>query len=491
MEEQALQINPELARRCLQSAHLYIETNRFIEALRLLDEVIEGYQPQNVEAHLEAARIYARHKKPQSILKVIHRLHGFSPKTPESLVLTARAHFQLSQYADCEEVLKEIFILRRDFPEAVALEAELCLYTGKFEEAMEKFESLSQRYPKNYNYLTLLALSHYAGKRYHRTITLCTTIMQAGVNDPKVTRLYEMAKKKKRVEALGKLRKVKPLKWVFAQLFDPFLEKEMRVESEHQTTHEDLVQETLVDHRTGLLNDRAAVQQIPALAAKRKNHFYLSMADIDFFKSFNDVHYNHQVGNAVLKALAKAGQEIFTKARIWRYGGEEIVWVLDGTETEAVQKADEFRKVCQEKVVEEANRIIEKEDIRHFSEGPDHKKDDLFIIHYPVTISQAIVEWGEDGTNLEAILTAADNGLYAAKDNGRNTVVFRGFPRSIGLKPVKYTPQMLSVLHEYAARKGSADWWQFETANPGTAREQALEYARNTLKDEEVTKKKA
>ena len=220
--------------------------------------------------------------------------------------------------------------------------------------------------------------------------------MQAGVSDSKVNRLYELAKKKKRHEALGKLKKVKPLKWLFAQIFDPFLEKEMRAESESQTTQEDLVQETLVDHRTGLLNDRAAVQQIPALAARRKNHFYVAMADIDFFKSFNDVHYNHQVGNAVLKALATAGQQIFTKNRIWRYGGEEIVWVIDGTEAEVVEKAEEFRRYCEERVVGEANEIIKKEDIRHFTDGIDHKKNDLFIIHYPVTIFQA--SWNGERT---------------------------------------------------------------------------------------------
>lgn len=486
MEEQVLQVNPELAKRNLQSAHLYIEANRHREALRLLDEVIEGHQPHNVEAHLEAARIYAKLRKPHSILKVLHRLHGFSPKTPESLVLVARAEFQLEQYVQCGESLKEIYALKRDFLEAVVLEAELCLYTGKLELAIEKFESLSLRYPKNYNYLTLLALSHYASKKYHRTITLCTTLIQAGVSDPKVLRLYEMAKRKKRHEALGKLRKVKPLKWIFAQLFDPFLEKEMRADSEHQTTHEELVQGTLVDHRTGLLNDRAAVQQIPALAAKRKQHFYLAMADIDFFKSFNDVHYNHQVGNAVLKALAKAGQQIFTKSRIWRYGGEEIVWVIDGTEEEAAQKAEEFRKVCEERVVDEANQIIEKEDIRHFADGLDHKKDELFSIHYSVTISQAVVEWGTDGTNLESVLTAADNGLYAAKANGRNTVVFRGAIRSFGKKPVKYTPQLLEILHGYASSKGIVDWWAFEKTNPGKATEEGLEFARNTLQDKEV-----
>ncbi len=296
-------------------------------------------------------------------------------------------------------------------------------------------------------------------------------------------------RKKRRAEALGKLKKVKPLKWLFAQIFDPFLEKEMRAESVNQTAQEDLVLETFVDHRTGLLNDRAAIQQIPALAVRRKNRFFLTMADIDFFKSFNDVHYNHQVGNAVLKALAKAGQRIFSKGRIWRYGGEEIVWVLDGTEEEAVKEAEEFRKYCEQKVGEEANEIIQKEDIRHFTDGSDHKKDDVFTIHYPVTISQAIVEWGEDGTNLETILTAADHGLYAAKENGRNTVVFRGEPRCVGLKPVKYTPQILEFLHKEAVKKGSPNWWVYREGLNEKAREAALEYARNTLGDKEAARK--
>lgn len=325
---------------------------------------------------------------------------------------------------------------------------------------------------------------------YHRTITICTTIIKAGFADPKVNKLYEMAKTKKRREALGKLKKVKPLKWIFAHLFDPFLESEMRAESQSQTTQENLVLETLVDHRTGLLNDRALVQQVPALATRRKHQFYLAMADIDFFKSFNDVHDNHQVGNAVLKALAKAGQHLFTKSRIWRYGGEEMVWVFDGTEEEVIGKAEQFRKYCEEKVVGEANEIIKKEDIKAFTDGFDHKKGDVFYIHYPVTISQAIVQWVEDGTNLESIITAADNGLYAAKDNGRNTVVFRGVPRNVGLKPVKYTPEMLEILHQYSLKKGSTDWWSYREKTSEKAREEALEFARNTLGDKEVRGKK-
>jgi len=213
------------------------------------------------------------------------------------------------------------------------------------------------------------------------------------------------------------------------------------------------------------------------------------MADIDFFKSFNDVHYNHQVGNAVLKALAKAGQHIFGKSRIWRYGGEEIIWVFDGTEEEAVEKADQFRKHCEEKVAEESNEIIKKEGIKHFNDGLDHKKDDLFTIHYPVTISQALVEWGVDGTNFQNILTAADSGLYKAKENGRNTVAFRDVPRITGPRPIKYTSELLGILHENSIKKGSSDWWTYQKGLSEKLREEALEVARNAVNEAEASKK--
>ena len=189
--------------------------------------------------------------------------------------------------------------------------------------------------------------------------------------------------------------------------------------------------------------------------------------------------------------MAKAGQKIFSKNNIWRYGGEEIVWALDGTEEQAIEKAEQFRKYCEEKAwLKKPMRSSRKRTSKHFTDGLDHKKGEVFYIHYPVTISQAIVQWVEDGTNLESIITAADNGLYAAKDNGRNTVVFRGVPRNVGLKPVKYTPEMLEILHQYSLKKGSTDWWSYREKTSEKAREEALEFARNTLGDKEVRGKK-
>lgn len=300
------------------------------------------------------------------------------------------------------------------------------------------------------------------------------------MEDPRIGELLKAAKKLEKARALVKLRKTRPGKWLLARLF-PFI-LDMAAHSEEKTIKENLVREALVDHRTGLLNDRAIRNQIPAHAARKKAKFFLCLADIDYFKSFNDVHYNHQVGNAVLKAIARAGQAIFSKELIFRYGGEELVWVLEGDEKLALEKGEQFRRFVEEKVVFEANEIIKAEGIRHFADGLDHKKDEFFVIRYPVTISQAIVEWGEEGLSLEALLTAADDGLYAAKGAGRNAIVLKGSLKSQGKKPVKYTKELIEVLHRYSTQRGAKNWWEYSAGLDEKAREEVLEYARNTEK---------
>jgi hypothetical protein len=133
MEENVLQINPELARRCLQSAHLCMETEPDKEALKLFDEVIAKHQPQNVEAHLESAKIFAKYKQPQSIIKVITRLHNFSPKTPESLVLLARAQFQLGLTIPIARNPKGDFCREEGFPGSGGFRRRIVHPHGRYE----------------------------------------------------------------------------------------------------------------------------------------------------------------------------------------------------------------------------------------------------------------------------------------------------------------------------------------------------------------------
>ena len=129
---------------------------------------------------------------------------------------------------------------------------------------------------------------------------------------------------------------------------------------------------------------------------KRENRpLSLIILDIDKFKDFND-NYGHQIGDEVLKELAKAiSQNIRTTDIFARWGGEEFVIILPATALESAKKVAEHLRVTVEQ----------------------HSfKDDL-----NVTCSFGVSECGEDDTK-ESFLKKVDEALYRAKRNGRNRV---------------------------------------------------------------------
>jgi hypothetical protein len=64
--------------------------------------------------------------------------------------------------------------------------------------------------------------------------------------------------------------------------------------------------------------------------------------------------------------------------------------------------------------------------------------------------------------------------------------VYRNILGNKGEKPIKYTPELLEVLHEYSVKKGTPNWWAYLPTISPKVREEVLEYARNTLKNKEV-----
>lgn len=173
-------------------------------------------------------------------------------------------------------------------------------------------------------------------------------------------------------------------------------------------------QEAATDPLTGLANRGAFDLELRRRSkqyGRDGKGFSLLMIDIDEFKSVND-EFEHPVGDAVLRAVAKiTGDLVRPKDFPARYGGEELAIVVDGNEEIAKMLAERLREAIENMPVAEL--------------GIDPKTRPT------VTASFGVCEYEptEDvdiETATQELITRADKALYAAKQNGRNTVVVAG-----------------------------------------------------------------
>jgi diguanylate cyclase (GGDEF)-like protein len=125
------------------------------------------------------------------------------------------------------------------------------------------------------------------------------------------------------------------------------------------------------------------------------------MIDVDHFKTFNDTQ-GHDAGDFVLTELAMLMNTKLRKGDIsCRYGGEEFVVVLPGASKEiTMQRAEQLR------VTFESHKFM-------------HQAREL----KSVTASFGVATSPMNGVTVEAILKAADEAMYQAKEGGRNRVV--------------------------------------------------------------------
>ncbi len=163
----------------------------------------------------------------------------------------------------------------------------------------------------------------------------------------------------------------------------------------------------ITDDLTGLYNRRYFNERLDD-EIKRSLRFRLNlgciMMDIDWFKRINDT-YGHQAGDMILQnvsdAAKKCCREIDTVAR---YGGEELIALLPGTDLKgAYQLADKIRIAVEEL----ENRFEEK-------------------VRISVTISAGAASFTYDDlmkiTAGDQLIKYADTALYRAKEKGRNRV---------------------------------------------------------------------
>lgn len=159
------------------------------------------------------------------------------------------------------------------------------------------------------------------------------------------------------------------------------------------------------DGLTGLANRRFIEERLHEMwEHSQRLHEPLSivMCDIDHFKRVND-EYGHQAGDAVLKqfagTLVSAAREI---DRVGRVGGEEFLLVLPGTVLDAA--------------VTFAERVRENVAAHEFDIG------DGRILHR--TMSCGVAAFPHPAiASQHALVKAADDALYVAKETGRNRVV--------------------------------------------------------------------
>jgi diguanylate cyclase (GGDEF)-like protein len=156
----------------------------------------------------------------------------------------------------------------------------------------------------------------------------------------------------------------------------------------------------LSDELTGLLNRRGVLQAAQGLIARqtRKGRSVSAlMFDLDHFKSINDT-FGHAIGDKALHLFAvTASASTRTTDIVGRFGGEEFVALLPATLAEAKIVAERIRKGFETVGVTVAGCNLK------------------------ATVSIGVAA-GQPGTDVVALLAAADAALYRAKANGRNRV---------------------------------------------------------------------
>jgi len=423
-------INPDRAKDCLIRADLLMKARNYDGALQAIRDCF-NFQPNNIDACLLAARIYLHpdNNQPEAALAVLNGLEKFSPPSETSLLLKAKAFFKMEQFGPCNDCLDEVFARKRDHQDALGILAGLYLKTNKSTEAIHIYERLLKTDSGNTDLLYSLGLSYFQVKDWDEVIYYCSQIIDNGGGHPLVQDLYQKALKEKKKLYITKRGDVTFLQKIHAMIFDPITDRELRIHSDNERQANRTARQSFTDENTGALNFRAMKEYIPNYFLTAKKDIYLAQLDIDYFKAFNE-YYSHQVGDEVLRALAAAGGSLFPQ-KFFRKGGEEFVWVIEGDEKDALEKAKEWRALVETKITEDAQALIEKNQIRH------SKTQELYKLTHKVTISQGLCKF-EDGTRtLDQMLEKADNNLNMAKTAGRNAIFFNSKLVEQGEKPPK------------------------------------------------------
>jgi diguanylate cyclase (GGDEF)-like protein/PAS domain S-box-containing protein len=177
---------------------------------------------------------------------------------------------------------------------------------------------------------------------------------------------------------------------------------------------QELEQLAQTDFLTGVANRRHFLMLAEQELSRTQRYggpLSVFMIDVDHFKNVNDTH-GHQVGDQVLETLGRVCRQAMRDIDIvGRLGGEEFGVVLPQTDHGAALEAAERlrRAVLDAKVALEHGLPLS------------------------ITISIGVATLGDPTTNIDTLLSQADQALYAAKDSGRNRTC--GYPEAVSAAP--------------------------------------------------------
>ena len=156
------------------------------------------------------------------------------------------------------------------------------------------------------------------------------------------------------------------------------------------------------DSLTGLWNRRSLVTYLQNMIVhKQLDPVGVFMIDIDDFKRYNDT-FGHLQGDDCLKRIANALNLCVSNGKLFRYGGEEFVYILlDADKTAVVEKGNEFIECIQSLQISTA----------------DMNK----YVSVSIGCSLGCIS---DRNAWNSLLNKADEALYQAKSEGKNKSVF-------------------------------------------------------------------
>lgn len=209
---------------------------------------------------------------------------------------------------------------------------------------------------------------------------------------------------------------VEPLLHALNSLFEQVSERNHKLLQLNQTLEARVIERTkellhlnrqmeemaLTDALTGLPNRRNAMRRLAQAweeSIQKNSNLACMMVDADGFKQINDI-YGHDAGDEVLRQLSRnLGYAMRTDDIVYRLGG------------------DEFFVICPDTTLKGAMLLAEKMRLSiaalRIPAGGGEWRGSISI---GVAIRKAEME------NMEGLIKAADDALYAAKHKGRNCV---------------------------------------------------------------------